>query len=70
MLSMNTSKHKESKYADSANLSKNGNKYLNENQSLIHLAVNMIKFTIEPQILLFGAAGSSHFSSLLLHIVQ
>lgn len=42
---------------------KNGNKYLNEIQLLIHPAVNMINFTTEPQTLLVETAGSSHFSS-------
>lgn len=63
MLSMHTSKEKESMYADSANPSKNGCKYLNEIQLLIHPAVNMIKFTTESQALLVEMAGSSHFSS-------
>lgn len=40
---------------------KKGNKYLNEIQLLIHPAVNMIKFTTEPQTRLVETAGSSHF---------
>lgn len=43
---------------------KNRNKYLNEIQLLIQPAVNMIKFTTDPQILLVETAGSSHFSSV------
>lgn len=43
---------------------KKGNKYLNEIQLLIQLAVNMIKFTTDPQTLLVEMAGSSHFSSV------
>lgn len=42
---------------------KTRNKYLNEIQLLIQLAVNMIKFTTDPQTLLVEMAGSSHFSS-------
>ena len=42
---------------------KHGNKYLNEIQSRIHPAVNMIKFTTEPETLLVETAGSSHSSS-------
>lgn len=49
--------------ADSAKSIKNRNKYLNEIQLLIQPAVNMIKFTTDPQTVLVETAGSCHFSS-------
>lgn len=59
--------HKETQGVHGSRLSKSikiGNKYLNEIQLLIQPAVNMIKFTTDPQILLVETAGSSHFSSV------
>lgn len=59
--------HKETQGVHGSRLSKSikmGNKHLNEIQLLIQPAVNMIKLTIDPQTLLVGTAGSSHFSSV------